>query len=122
MWPFIKDGDVITVSPSKEVRLLRGDIVAFVHPGNGRLAVHRIMREKDGGFDLKGDNVPEADGIVRRENILGVVSRIERRGKPVAFGFGRWKAFIALVSRCGVFSMRPRVLMLKARHLFSRKG
>ena len=122
MWPFIKDGDVITVCPLKDQRLLKGDIVAFIHPGNGRLAVHRIMRERAGGFDLKGDNVMETDGIVRRENILGVVSRIERHGKPVAAGIGRWKALIAFLSRCGLFSMRPGLFIGKARHFFARKG
>ena len=43
MFPFIRDNDVLTITPGA-TRLGRlGDVVAFVHPGNGRLAIHRLV-------------------------------------------------------------------------------
>ncbi len=80
MSPFIKDGDVLTVVPLAGSGPKRGDVVAFVHPDTGKVAVHRVLRAGPGLFFIKGDNVADADGRVPFERLLGVVASVERAG------------------------------------------
>lgn len=88
MSPFIKNNDVITISPLSHAYPRRGDIVALVHPKKGRLSVHRVVRKKDDLYLIKGDNAPEADGLISQKSIIGYVTCIERRGKKMFLGLG----------------------------------
>lgn len=99
MAPFIRDGDVLTVFPKGERRPRPGDIVAFVHPENDRLTVHRVVTIRDGEVAVKGDNVSMPDGTVPEERILGFVRRVERDGRTVRPGFGAAGRLIASLSR-----------------------
>ncbi|MFO7866211.1 MAG: S24 family peptidase [Candidatus Aminicenantes bacterium] len=86
MHPFIRDQDVLTIATihTREPRV--GDAVAFIHPGNGKLVIHRIVMKKDAGWVVRGDHCPKADGSVVKENILGRVIRAERKGREVCLG------------------------------------
>ena len=101
MTPFIKDGDVVTVYPflGRKVRL--GEVVAFISPQTQSLAVHRIIKKKQTGYLLQGDNVPEVDGTVPAEKILGFVARVERQGKNINLGLGPERRVIAVLNRKG---------------------
>jgi signal peptidase I len=99
MDPFIKNGDVITVTPPAGKGAFWGDIVAFTDPSNGRLTVHRVVRNAKGRILVKGDNSPQPDGWIGQEQILGGVTTIERLGRPVRFGLGSERRIIALLSR-----------------------
>jgi len=101
MSPFIKDGDVITVAPLAGRRPRAGQVVAFLHPGTGTVAVHRVVRTEDGRFSVRGDNSYAPDGTLPPERILGAVTRIERGGRKVR-GTGRAaSAAVAFLSRTG---------------------
>jgi signal peptidase I len=95
MSPFIRDGDIIIVSPQEPSRLTRGDIVAFSHPTDGKLCVHRIITKKKGAMVIQGDNLPRADGLIPNRFILGQITRIEREGRSVIYGLGPEKMLIA---------------------------
>ena len=82
MSPFIKDGDVLTISPLSSSPGI-GDVVAFIYPETGRLVIHREIGKKGGSYLIKGDNALETDGLVHKENIFGFVKRVERKGKKV---------------------------------------
>ena len=99
MSPFIRDLDVLTISPLKNKRPRIGDVVAFSHPENGRLAIHRIIKKTFTGWVVKGDNCQEADGLVATENIIGRVIRIERNKKKVKLGLGVSGRTIAFLNR-----------------------
>jgi len=99
MYPFIKDGDVITIFPLSEAPPRLGDVVAFTHPESGKLTVHRLVRRKGDAYFLKGDNIQEADGVVRRKDILGCVKKVEREGRRTFFGLGPEKFLISLMIR-----------------------
>lgn len=99
MHPFIQDGEVVTVSPVQVDRLWPGDIVAFCHPETGRLTVHRILKKTAQGFVLRGDNCPEADGLVPTVNILGRVTQGGRSGRIIRLGWGPERLGLALLSR-----------------------
>jgi signal peptidase I len=102
MTPFIKDGDVITISPFMEKKPGLGDVVAYLRPGSEKLVVHRLVGRQGKAWLILGDNTPEdAMDFVARENVIGRVARIERNGKKVSLGLGTERAWIALFSRKG---------------------
>jgi hypothetical protein len=99
MSPFIKEGDMVTISPLFQRLVGIGTPVACILPGTGTLVIHRVVgRDKDGYF-IKGDNTSAVDGRMTREDVLGYVSGIERDGKRSALGLGRGRVLIAFLSR-----------------------
>lgn len=99
MSPFIKDGDVITVIPFSEPKAHLGDVVAFIDPRSNRLAVHRIVGRESDGYLIQGDNLPEADGAIPWDRLLGLVAKVEREGQTVSLGFGPERHLVAFLSR-----------------------
>jgi len=95
MFPFIRDGDVLTIRPLGDAPPAPGSVAAFARPGTGRLVVHRIVRREADTFLVRGDNLSAPDPPVPAENLLGTVTGIERRGRPVRFGLGPERALIA---------------------------
>jgi len=102
MSPFIKDGDVVTISPLSGNSPGIGDVVAFIHPQNKRLIIHRVIRKGGDAYLLKGENASEADGLVKKENIFGVVRDVERGGKKAFLGLGPERFLIAFLTRKGL--------------------
>ena len=80
MTPAIRDGDIITVSPLKDIMPRRGDVLAFRHPDQPRMLVHRVLHTMARKYFIKGDNCPDADGWIPAENILGLITRVETAG------------------------------------------
>ena len=109
MSPFIKDGDVVTISPLSGSSPRLGDVVAFNHPEAGKLVIHRIVREKGDFYLVRGENAFEADGYIEKRDILGFVTRVERKGRRVLTGLGPERLLIAFLSRSG--------FLLPLRHL-----
>jgi len=81
MTPSICNHDVITVSPLEKIPPFVGEVVAFRHPRTDRLLIHRVVRKKQGAFFIRGDSLRYTDSHIPRENILGVVTAVERRGR-----------------------------------------
>jgi|WetSurMetagenome_2_1015567.scaffolds.fasta_scaffold162974_2 ribosomal protein S18 acetylase RimI-like enzyme len=99
MQPFIRDQDVLTIAPLDGRPPDVGEIVAFTQPDTEKLMIHRVIRRTDSGWIMRGDNCPEADGIVGGESIIGRVTRIERLGVEVHLGLGAERASIAALNR-----------------------
>ena len=102
MSPFIKDGDVVTISPALGASPRPGDIVAFRCPSTGKLLVHRAIGKIGDLYLMQGDNVSTMDGGVDGKDILGLVRRVERNGRTVRIGLGPERSMIAFLSRRGV--------------------
>jgi signal peptidase I len=83
MYPVIRNGDVITLSPLRGIHPGHGIVLAFLHPEKGKLVVHRVIGVSPDAFWMKGDNTPDPDGLIPTSNILGVVTRVERDGSPL---------------------------------------
>ncbi len=122
MYPFIKDGDLITISPLSDAPLRPGDIVAFVRLRTGKLVVHRVIRRMGDFFFIKGDNNTPGDGeIVPRAKILGCVTKVERNGKEMLLGFGPERLLIAFLNRRSLLAkFLPRFIHF-LRPIFRRK-
>lgn len=117
MAPFVRDGDVITVSPLGKELPGVGEVVAFVRPGAGSVAVHRVVARCGTALLIKGDGVTEyTDGIIPAENLLGRVTRVEREGRDVWSGLGPERTVIAWLSRAGlVIPLRARLAACRKR-------
>ena len=102
MTPFIKDDDVVTISPLSGASMMLGAPVAFVKDDERKLAIHRVVGKAGSRYLIKGDSCPEADGLIKPASILGYVSKIERSGRNIRFGLGRERIVIAYLSRRNV--------------------
>ncbi len=107
MSPFLRDRDVVTLAPlnGREPRV--GDIVAAALGQPERLVIHRVVARRPGGWLIRGDACPHADGVVTGSAVLGRVQRVERGGRRVRAGaeaglFGG--AMVAVLSRRSVLA------------------
>lgn len=73
--------DVVTIDRPQTVR--RGDIVLFDRR-NGRYALHRVIRKGKTGFTMAGDNQWHMEKDLPYDQILGVVSWIQRDGRMLS--------------------------------------
>ncbi len=110
MAPFIRDGDVLTIAPMDGSAPRIGEVIAFVQPDTGRLAIHRAIARVGAGWLVRGDNCPAPDGVVPRGAILGVLVRVEREGRDVRLGLGAEARLIAWLQRAHVLMRAVRVV------------
>jgi hypothetical protein len=102
MAPFIRDGDVILVSPIASRASGLGDVVAFIHPETKLLCMHRVLSLNGDRLLIQGDNMPDKpDGMIPREAIVGRVTQVERAGRRIRLGLGPERLLLALLSRRG---------------------
>jgi signal peptidase I len=120
MYPFIRHGDVITITPLSDNLPRYGDVVAFVRPRTFALVVHRVVGKRDDAFLIKGDNVACFDEPIPTASILGSVTKVERDGKEIYLGLGPERLLIAFLTRRGILS--PLLLLVyKLARLIVRK-
>ncbi|MGQ9645215.1 MAG: S26 family signal peptidase [Thermodesulfobacteriota bacterium] len=103
MSPFIKDGDVVTISPVFWLSPRVGDVIAFINPKTEKLLIHRIVGKIGDAFLLKGESAFEPDGLIRRNHMVGVITSVERKGRRMCFGLGPERFLIALLTRTNLF-------------------
>ena len=109
MTPFIRDGDIISVSPPSSRLPGMGDVVAFLHPETKLLCIHRVLSRNKSALLIQGDNSPgKPDGIIPMEAIMGRVTLVERGGRRIRLGFGPERVLIALLSRSGLLAVVRR--------------
>ncbi len=105
MSPFIRDNDVITLSPLCRSPIRIGKAVAYVCSVQNRLIVHRVIGKKGKQYLIKGDNIPNPDCLINKEYILGCVTAIQRNNKAVFLSLGSERAIIAFLSRTGMLQL-----------------
>ncbi len=110
MNPFIKNGDILTISSVAIGGVKLGDIVAFKLPETNSLAIHRIIKIAGNSCLIRGDCCSEPDGFIPKKDILGSVSRIERIGGRVRLGIGPGKVIIAFLNGKNILWWLGRLL------------
>ena len=114
MTPSICNNDVITVSPLEKIPPFVGEVVAFRHPRTGRLLIHRVVRKKQDTFFIRGDRLRYTDSHIPRENILGVVTAVERQGRGLFWPDRHHHPFWARLYFGGYLVYREMCFRLKA--------
>lgn len=111
MAPFIRDGDVITMSPLRRSPPGLGEVVAFVRPQTGNLVVHRVVARCRAASLVQGDaESGYPDPLVLQESLVGRVTRVERNGRDAWLGLGPERVLIAWLSRLGQLTpLRGRI-------------
>ncbi len=96
MLPTIWPGDVAVLERVATTDLRVGDVILFQQ--DSRLFLHRIIAAAAGDeFATRGDAMPQADPMVRPQQILARVSAIERRGRLIRhFELSPWRKMIGL--------------------------
>lgn len=91
MYPFICDGDILTVEQVEYSALKVGDI-AFYRSSDDRLIVHRVVDKKLQSNKLmllmRGDSVFNNDGWIYSDQVLGKVVSIQRDKKFIQLDQG----------------------------------
>jgi signal peptidase I len=106
MSPWIRDGDLVTVAPLESAIARVGDVAAYRRSGSDRLIVHRLVRRSKGAWIAQGDRLPAPDGPVADAEILGIVARVERRGRPAFVPRGLAGVLLARLSRLALNARR----------------
>lgn len=114
MQPFIRDGDVLTISPKSKLKPSLGKVIAFVNHGNQNLLIHRVIEVKAPLFLTKGDNsYDKTDGWIHLSQVLGCVTRIERCQRDIRFGLGEERLLLAYLSRLNLLKrITSRISMI----------
>ncbi len=85
MAPTVHPGDVVSVERVSAREISPGEIVLFAR--EGRLIVHRVRTVAGDSFQplvvTRGDRMRQNDAAVSSSELLGRVTRIERRGRNV---------------------------------------
>lgn len=95
-------------SMKSPLKLRKGDIVLFDRR-NGRYALHRVIRINKDGFYMAGDNQWHIETNLPYDQIIGVVTSIERNGKIIS----RDNLLLRAYSYCVVILTVPRILVYK---------
>lgn len=90
MRPFLRSGeDLMRIEARDAERLKAGDAVLYRRK-SGKYVLHRIVRVRAEDYVLCGDNCWDFEPGIRDEQILGVLTTVIRKGKPVdvrSFGY-----------------------------------
>lgn len=119
MFPYICNGDVITIHPVSKKQIRLGDVVAYVCKKNKKIIIHRIINKCKGKYRLKGDNLFRGDGLHDEKEILGYVEKIHRsdskRSQSPLFQislrlFKMKQGFIAFLNHIRLLTLYCRIL------------
>lgn len=108
MSPFVEDGDIVTVSPLRDVSISFGRLLAFQCPRTEKLIIHRVVGRRGNRYLTKGDNALEQDCLIPKDDVLGFVSMVERKGRSVSIGLGVERFSIGFMSRMGLLCSAVR--------------
>lgn len=80
MWPLlIEKRDCVTVMPASLKTWHRGDVMLYQR-NDYVLVLHRLHHKDKRGYYFVGDNQTAIEGPLRKEQLLGVVTRFQRNG------------------------------------------
>jgi phage repressor protein C with HTH and peptisase S24 domain len=99
MLPLVRSGDTATLTPLRDRRPRVGDILVVASAAG--LLVHRLVGRSEGRVVTRGDCAEVKDAPAAARDVIGIVERVERRGRRVRLGSGPEAVALALLSRSG---------------------
>lgn len=83
MNPAIRSDDRLTISALRGVLPFTGEIVAFRRSTTGRMLVHRVIKRENESYFIRGDNQRYVAAHIPLEQVIGVITKIEHRGRAI---------------------------------------
>lgn len=120
MSPFIKNLDIVTISPLFINKPAVGDIVAVSTLRSKSIMVHRVIDKKQKKLIIKGDNNKSIDGVFEHGQIIGIVSCVERNGRRIWLGQGYFGRIIAIFSKIGILNSIILPVLRRLRRVFKK--
>lgn len=84
MYPLIVPGRDSVIIESAEADGLKRGAVALYRRRSGMLVIHRIFRHDADGLYFVGDNQTAVEGPIKAEQIIGVMTVLERNGRSIS--------------------------------------
>lgn len=95
MAPFLADHrDTVYLNPVTDP-LRPGDIVLYQR-ANGQYVLHRIVGIHQDAYDLLGDNQTVVERGIHRNQIVGLVTAVNRKGEILRPGDKKWDFFAGM--------------------------
>lgn len=82
-----------TILFKKPDRALRKGDMVFYQRWTGQYVMHRICNVKEDGYYIVGDAQTEIDGPIKEEQIFGLITKVQRKGKWIGPENFWWKFF-----------------------------
>ena len=111
MWPFVREGDLLTVLPLGDAPLRPGDVILYRCEG-GALLAHRIIgrSRREGVWLVRGDASRGEVERVRPDEVLGRVVSLEAEGRTRRMDTRRQRWAARLWHRLWPWSLRAYTL------------
>lgn len=111
MMPLIRQRrDIIEIRKKEGGRYNKYDVVLYKR--NGRYILHRILKVRPEDYVLAGDHNYFLEYGIRDEEILGIMTRVIRDGKPVEPDNSWYRIYVHLW--CDFYPIRMMILRIKA--------
>ena len=107
MLPLIRPGRDLLVIERREGRLKKYDVPLYRRT-SGQYVLHRILRVREDGYVLCGDNRWRKETGVTDGQILGVLTAVVRSGREISMD--DWRCRLYARVWCGLFPLRALVL------------
>ena len=112
MRPLIKQGRDLLIVTKPQGRLKKYDIPLYKRK-NGQYVLHRVVKVKDDGYVILGDNCIKWENDIKDDQIIGVLTSLVRKGKEVDFNSFGYRFY----SRAWYLLYPVRVIFMSARRL-----
>lgn len=110
MNPFLADGrDQIILSPFKKEALKPGAVI-LARENGGRLLLHRIIRREGDILIMLGDGNTRYTEQTSVENVVGLLTKIIRKGKEYACNGRTWRYYSTVWTK--LYPIRRELLIL----------
>ena len=111
MSPFIRNGDMLQISPLSDKKPGLGQVLAYHNPVTGSLIIHRLVGSSATYMLFRGDSYARnMQEKVSNEDLIGLVTAIEKTSKVSHFSLGIERIPIALLSRYNLLFPIIRIL------------
>ena len=114
MHPFLRNGEVLVVSPVDSPEVSLGDIVLY--SDGGTLVCHRVFRKRGASFETKGDAQLRPDALIKPEQLIGRVTAVQKGSRTIRLDNLRGRVLNLLVSRLSVVTATLYIIMGKLKN------
>ena len=111
MMPLIREKkDIIEIRRKGKGRCKKYDVVLYKR--RDKYILHRILKVLPDGYIIAGDHCTFIENDIKDENILGIMTRVQRNGKDITPDNFWYKVYVHLW--CDLYPVRMILIRIKA--------